>query len=564
MKLNSLGYYVQEDGRLFFPVGANYWPSSCGVEMWIAWPEVEIAADLDLVVALGLNSIRFFTRWQDFEPVAGDYSETAFARLDRFLELCAARGLRAQPSFFVGWMSGGLFWPDWKGGRNLFADDEIVERSVAYARTLARRLRAHTTTLLGIDLGNELDALAESRSAAPASVRRWCERVTSVIREELTGVLIHSGCDKGQVTADAGWRLGAGAQPGIDVITMHGYPVPGWHPVPSGGLRDPLMQSLLPYYVACARAFGPVLLQEFGTIVPGESPHCDAYLRAVLPACLRAGANGFLWWCLRDIRADETHPYAKNDFESLLGLVDSNGEVKPGLRYYVEFARELCALTEPPAAHHPEIALYWPSHYYERDVPENPGNVARESAARMSLANHLLGHAAGVAIVRGGNAVPEGVTTLVIAGSCLTPNETNALRLWVERGGRLLWHGPNAYNWGAAMSALAGADVVDYHAPSTITVDFAGRAHRLEATMRGVRLEVAPRGACVIARDEDGRPAILRHVLGRGVMVAVLADIEGGLLKRWGGTGGGLAVQAEGREWFSRMLALLRSEPGTA
>lgn len=556
MKLHSSGYYLRENGDFFFPVGANYWPASCGVEMWREWPEKEIAADLDLMVSFGLNTVRFFARWQDFEPAAGSYPSESLARLGRFLELCAARGILAQPSFFVGWMSGGLFWPEWKGPRNLFADEFVVERSVEYARVLARALRPYRATLLGVDLGNELDALAEARSAPPASVRDWCARVTGAIREELPEVLIHSGCDKGQVTQDAGWRLAAGWQPGVDVLTMHGYPVPGWHPVPSGGLRDPLTQSLLAFYVKCARAVGPVLLQEFGTIVPGTSPHCDAYLSAVLPACLAAGANGFLWWCLRDIEAHGRHPYSKNDFESRLGLVDASGEVKPGLRYYLEFAKSVAALREPPINHGSKTALYWPSHYYERDEPENPGNVARESAARLCLAHHLAGEN-GLSVARGGERVPDGIETIIVAGSFLTPSEMNVLRSWVLGGGRLLWHGPNAYNWGPACSELIGAEVMDYHPARTINVSIAGRLFPLNAACRGIRLEVSPTSADVIARDEDGHPVVMRHRMGRGVVVSVLADVEGGILSRWAADGGSASTRSEAREWFSQMLALL-------
>ena len=77
------------------PAGVNYWPASCGVEMWPSWPAAEIQHDLDLVSSLGLNSIRFFLRWQDFEPEAGHYDEAMFERLQQFLVVvCRSRTLR--------------------------------------------------------------------------------------------------------------------------------------------------------------------------------------------------------------------------------------------------------------------------------------------------------------------------------------------------------------------------------------------------------------------------------------------------------------------------------------
>ena len=133
LTLSSDGYLLR-DGARFVPIGVNYWPGSCGVEMWQRWPEAEMQHDLDVLGALGLNSIRFFLRWQDFEPEAETYDPLMFGRLSRFLAWCDERDLYAQPSLFVGWMSGGIFWPPWKQGRNLFADSFMVERSVTFAR----------------------------------------------------------------------------------------------------------------------------------------------------------------------------------------------------------------------------------------------------------------------------------------------------------------------------------------------------------------------------------------------------------------------------------------------
>src|SRR5438094_6159990 len=96
--------YFSRDGARLVPMGVNYWPGSCGVEMWRAWPHAEIQHDLDVVIQLRLNSVRFFLRWQDFEPEAGQYAEVMFQRLEQFLGWCLERNLLAQPSLFVGWM----------------------------------------------------------------------------------------------------------------------------------------------------------------------------------------------------------------------------------------------------------------------------------------------------------------------------------------------------------------------------------------------------------------------------------------------------------------------------
>ena len=49
--LSPAGYFLR-DGKRLVPVGANYWPGSCGVELWPAWPEHELQHDLDTLAKL--------------------------------------------------------------------------------------------------------------------------------------------------------------------------------------------------------------------------------------------------------------------------------------------------------------------------------------------------------------------------------------------------------------------------------------------------------------------------------------------------------------------------------
>ncbi|EIP98540.1 endo-beta-mannanase [Opitutaceae bacterium TAV1] len=560
MRLDSSGYLAGDNGKRFIPVGANYWPGSCGVEMWREWPEDEILADLELMASLGFNTVRFFVRWPDFEPRPGTYDATAFARLRRFLEACAERGLRPQPSLFVGWMSGGVFWPEWKAGRNLFSDALMLERATAYARTVSERLKPFAGRLCGVDMGNELNALPESSSAKPAEVRAWCRAVAATVRQILPGVPILSGCDHQQITADTGWRLGDDTQPGVDIFTVHGYPVPGWHPVPLRGLGDPLTASLLPFYVKCVRAFGPVMLQEFGTILgsPAAAPRAEAYLRAMLPACRDAGANGYLWWCFRDISA-RTHPYVKNPFETELGLVDAEGRVKEGLRPFIEFARTVNSETSPDAPVPPggDTALYFPAHYYDRDEPENPGNRPAETTRRLLVAHYLL-ERGGVSpgIVRGGGPIPPGIRRLVVAGAALDSREVEAFHLWVERdGGHLLWHGPDPQGWASATTHLVGAAISDLGSATPVETRFFDRVFRFPCHPRDTRVTVAPREATVLLRDETGRPLLLHRRLGAGAVTCALPDVEAGVLRQW----------PDGEQddawvlWYSRLLATGRN-----
>lgn len=519
--IDPSGYFSSADRRLV-PIGVNYWPGSCGVEMWPRWPAQEIQSDLDLVAALGLNCVRFFLRWQDFEPEAGQYDRRMFERLAQMLAWCRERRILAHPSLFVGWMSGGTFWPRWREGRNVFADPFMLERATAFAREAARTIAPFHGSVLAIDQGNELCCLADSRDAPPAAIVEWCARINEAIRSVYPQALIVSGNEQNQITSDTGWRLGQ--QPGTDLYSMHAYPVPSWHSVSFDGMTDPLCQSLLPFYTAIARAFGPVLVQEFGTIVTFGAAQQENYLRAVLPACWEAGANGFLWWCLRDITAP-VQPYLKNSFEGTLGLVDAQGRVKPGLEYLIEFARSLPQ--RPAPGHKATVGLYWPKHYYPRDNPENPGNDPRQLSRRLVMANFILrqmGHA--VRVVRGDLPLDHAPGTLVIPGALLGGDEAAALDVWVRAGGRLIWHGPDPVNWGWSYASLLGARPLDYRAPQPTVIELGGQSWSFEAYPRRVRLELAPDMASVIARDQAGLPMVLLNRVGRGAVLYALPLVE--------------------------------------
>ncbi len=512
--------FFRHGGRRFIPFGANWWPGSCGVELWQAWPVDEIRADLDLMRSLGMNCVRFFLRWQDFEPEPGRYDERCLARLAELLGWCRERGLAAHPALFVGWMSGAIMWPAWRAGRNVFADPFMVERGRAFARRVAAALAPFADTILAVDQGNELCCLPDSGQASPAAVAAWCAAINAAVREDYPGALMISGNEHNQVISDSGWRLGA--QPGCDLLSMHAYPVPTWHPLGFDGLTDPLAQELLPCYVACARAFAPVLVQEFGTIVTFGTGQQDAYLRAILPACWDAGANGFLWWCLRDIRAAVV-PYVVNGFEGTLGLVDEAGKIKPGLESFLEFGRSLTERAAP--TRDARVALYWPDAWYPRDNPECPGNSPGDNARRLLIAHHLLrrlGHRPVVAR----RCDLGAVHTLVVAGAHLRTDEAAALADWVEAGGRLLVHGVDPVNWGPDYVRLFGAKPVDYRGPKPLAIAFAGDTWEMTNWPRGLRCELVAQAAEVLARDQDGLPALLRHRLGAGAVVFTGALVD--------------------------------------
>lgn len=543
--LHPSGLCFLDRDRPFLPVGVNYWPASCGVDMWARWPEAEIMADLALVKRLGMDSVRFFLRWQDFEPEEGILDQAQFARLDRLLGWFAELGLKAHPSLFVGWMSGGTFWPAWKRGRNLFSDPVLRARSARFAAAATQVISRHREQVLAVDLGNELNCLAEAHAASPADNAAWFREVSAAVKGVDPGLLLVSGNEQTQILADA-HRFDA--QPGTDFLSMHGYPVPNWHATEFDGMADPLCPDLLPCYCAAARAFAPVMLQEFGTILTADGPRMHSYLQPMLAGARRAGANGFLYWCLRDI-PPTVFPYTKVGMESQLGMVDAAGRLKPGFDSFLAIPRGMDPLDAGPA---PTTALVWPRHWYDRDAPENPGNHPRDNGRRLPHAFHLLKTiAAQPGVVRLGRPIPASISTLVVAGAALDQADQQDLLAWVQAGGRLVWHSPTAMQWGPAMAELIGARPMDYRARVPVSVDaFGGRWDFIRTSDQ--RCEVVIDAATVVARDADGLPAVGVNAVGRGRVAWALPAVEDSIAAE----GPRPAARARWNAWYRGMMAL--------
>ena len=506
--------------------------------------------DLDVVRGLGLNCVRFFLRWPDFEPDLGTYDERMFERLTQFMRWCAERDLLAHPTLIVGFMSGGRFWPRGKGTRNLYADADLAGRSFEFCRRAAERVAPFHEHTLGLDLGNELSCV-DAWGAAPEAIEAWCAGATAAIRKAYPAALVVSGLDSQAVMNDNGWRLGH--QPGTDAYSVHTYPVPGWNLVPFDGMTDPFCQAILPFNTLAARAFGPVMVQEFSTILTSGAAECESYLKAVMPACLAHGANSFLWWCLRDIRT-EFAPYSRHGFEGRLGLVDAADRVKPSLVWAVDFCRSLASAPAAVPAAPADTALYWPLEYYKRDNPGNPGNDPSVLWRRMLAWYYMLGRLGRrVGIARADLPMDGAVRTLIVPGAALTCAEVERLDAWVRAGGRVLWSGPTWGQWTVEADALIGASPVDIRSSSAVTVEHFGGRWALPQFPADGRTAVRVTTAGVVASTTEGDPAVLAHAAGKGRVVTVLPLAEEGLLA----VAGKRAARDGWQAWFGGLLSLV-------
>ncbi len=51
-----------------FRVGVNYWPARTAMGWWADFDHAEVVADFPRIAASGLDSVRLFLTWEDYQP----------------------------------------------------------------------------------------------------------------------------------------------------------------------------------------------------------------------------------------------------------------------------------------------------------------------------------------------------------------------------------------------------------------------------------------------------------------------------------------------------------------
>lgn len=328
-----------------FRVGCNYWASHAGTAMWSDWRGKVVARDLAELARGGIEVLRVFPLWPDFqplqrlsprneyrlgeEPLANDefgragLSKVAMAHFAEFLVLAKRHQLKLIVGLITGWMSGRLFVPPAFERCNVITDPEALMWQVRLVRCFVRHF-VTSKSILAWDLGNECNCMgAASREAAWL----WTQTITGAIRLEDNKRPVVSGMHGLKLEPDAkdsesGWLIQDQAEL-TDILTTHPYPL--FTPYCK---LDPL-NTLKPGLHATAQTClyadigsRPCLVEEFGTLGPmlaSEKIAAD-YLRTNLFSVWAHDGQGLLWWCA----FDQSHlPQAPYDWEALereLGL----------------------------------------------------------------------------------------------------------------------------------------------------------------------------------------------------------------------------------------------------
>lgn len=359
-----------------FVVGCNYWASHAGTRMWSDWRPDVVEQDLRQLSEGGLQVLRVFPLWPDFQPLTNLYtahgkvqemrlgeaplmkdeaglagvSTMAVARFAHFADMAEKHNLRLLVGLVTGWMSGRLFVPPAFEKVNVLTDPVAVKWQVRFVRYFVRTFKSHPA-ILAWDLGNECNVMAPVPSSEAAWV--WTAAVVNSIRLEDCTRPIVSGMHSLQPGVDAAWRIQDQAE-FTDVLTTHPYPIftPHCDNDPVNTIRSCMHATAESrYYADIGKQ--PCIAEELGTLGPMISSEDVAadYVRTALFSLWAHDCHGLLWWCGYDQDHLDHAPYDWHSHERELGLIRSDRTPKPvldTLGSFRKFLTELPISSLPP------------------------------------------------------------------------------------------------------------------------------------------------------------------------------------------------------------------------
>ncbi len=371
-----------------FLMGVNYWPRRKAMYWWSDFDGGEVAEEFAMIRELGLTHVRLFLLWESFQPEPDRIDSRALGNLRSVCDLAADVGLKLQPTFFTGHMSGPNWAPDWmlsdaprppegrplvslsrrtpspKSIFNIYTEPFVIKAEELQLRTICGELRDHPA-VWAWSLGNEPDLFCQPPTALAGQA--WVARMVETIRkvDPIRPVLI--GLHGVSLHADVGFRIDQIAQV-TDISVMHGYSIY------DRTARHPLDPDYVPFTCALTAALAGrgVLYEEFGlcTHIPNQpssyrrvplpfgvelnqffSSEEDGaeFYRQVLPRLQRVGGLGAFAWCFADY-IPELWDRPPCDFfihERSFGLFRADGSLKPVGEAVGEFAKTRPTIRDP-------------------------------------------------------------------------------------------------------------------------------------------------------------------------------------------------------------------------
>ena len=547
VRLIADGCGFPEEGCML--VGVNYWGSKAGVHMWRAneWDEAEIEKDIAALAATGVEVMRVFPTWSEFQPLMRErkwrgkqglvlregsdeeiydplwLDPDAVERFERFCDIAERRNMKLMVSLVTGWMSGRRFTPRIVDDRNLITDSGAIMWAGRFARAFVRRMRGRKA-IVAWDLGNECNCLGAVETGSQAWV--WLNTISSAVRMEDPSRPVVSGMHAqtsngygAQWSSRNDWSLQMQGEL-LDVLTPHPYPAAfriEANRGPFNSFRNalhPVSQCL--FYSAVSGK--PAFPQEIGSLGPRMSPEWMAAkgMRQQMFTCWQHGLGAYLWWCAFDQLHLGYPPFSSNAMERELGMLRADAERTP----------------KPQAVALKEFRAFRESLPFAALPPRRMDAVClvseREEFYHQTFGALMLSKAAGFDVqfaAADSRDIPESDFYIVPSGSGW---ETYGQKTWetlMERARKgatvLVTRGDDAgySNW----LEFTGLEQTMYHRARTVAFEFEGRKMSVKDAFMA---EQKPIDCEVVAKDTTGNVVVSVKKFGKGKVIAVNFALE--------------------------------------
>jgi len=567
------GNYFSAGGKRFLPVGVNWVPAKAAMQWPYQWDPVAIEADFAQMHAQGVNTVRLDLVWAWFEPRPDDYNPEAFQQLDFLISLANRYKIYLHPEMLIGGEVGEAYWDvPYRNGRDPQSDPYMLRLETDFAAELARHF-GKSSAILSWDLTDE-PPFWISTNTTDAMAINWTRLITGAIRRYDTMHPLVVGTstedlEHGPFRPDI-------LRNDVDFLSVHPYTYG------SKLFPDPMLSERQTYGSAFQTSLTggaglPVMIQELGASSAQVDPEVIAkWERTSLYSGLGAGANGFLLWCATDAAPSQYSkvPYLRSPNETQFGITTWDGKERPAAIVLTAFSKITNALDlegiEPAlaeaailvpdewskpygdASHFgltgPEIVPYTSQVEGGAVVGQPLPNTAEENLRLQGawLSTYVLARRTGVKAAFPREYANWQKYPLLLLPSPLTSTQSMMVHLhsdfwgkarsYVENGG-VLYASVSGDAAMPEMDSLFGARLVDLIPVRDVTLKVVAPFGNLKPgdtftysassdgpAQWGAALKL--NGGQVIAVDQDGRPALVAHQLGKGKTLLCAYPIE--------------------------------------
>ena len=536
------------DSKEKFIIGCNYWASNAGTYMWRNWDEAVVEDDLKKLADCGIECLRVFPLWSDFQPISCylngsarkemrindqplDKSPEGIAGVDpvmiqrfaRFTELCDKYHIKLLVCLLNGWMSGRMFFPPAFTNCNPMTNKTFVKWQIRFVKYFVNRFK-DCQTIVAWEPGNETNVMLylEQANIQKDEYYVWMSTLVNTIkscdptRPVIAG--IHGLTMDGDApVADIGEIC--------DVVTVHPYPafVPHCFVDDLNTMKSRLHATAESVYYSDIGG-KLCLCEEIGTLcamLGGEAVAAE-YIKASANSLWASGSTGILWWCSHDQGNFLFPPYDWCGVERELGLIKDDGS-------YKKVAGSL-----------KDMRAFRDSHPRLPDRKRDAVCILTHGQDHWAVAysSFVLAKQAGFELQFADADYEIPVSNLYmlpsVAGEIPLP-----LRTQRELLRRVREDGATLYiSWNGALLSgfqdMMGAEVIanrERQCTQAVTV------HAIQETLhlQGSRkLVVRPVTAQVLATEENGDPALLCNHYGKGKIYFLGLDLEQTLCSQTG------------------------------